>query len=1048
MAKEIKFKFEDGQPHQTRAIESTLNLFKGFEESSHDFELGDGLVHNRPEWYEFDEELLQANYESVIEENNKRQNPDGAGLSIIPNWSEAKSDGPMLRETKFDADTFTYPLFTLEMETGTGKTFTYLKTMFELKQQYGFTKFIIVVPSIAIYEGTLQALRQTKEHFKSRYRNEIIVPVEYKPSNIIKFATSSSLEAMIITIDSFNKAGINVIYQPNDGFPDGLPIEYIQKTRPILILDESQNYTSEKSEEALRTLKPLFALNYSATPKKGCGLIYRLSPFDAFRDNLVKKIEVLGVTQYDNSNDDNHKMFLVKTANDKGSISAKLQVFVIHDGIKSWQEIIVKKGDKLYQKTKNPDLEGYIVEDIYIKENKVTFTNQCFITGDSTTGITLSEKEVRRVQIEEAIKIHFDKQRRLRDSGIKILTLFFIDYVPNYQGEEPFLRTYFENAFNKLKKDEPVFKDLDAKEVHSGYFARKKDNSIVEDFDAITSKEREEARKHSFNLIMQSKERLLSFDEKVCFIFAHSAIREGWDNPNVFNICLLKQPNYKTDKQKDSRRQELGRGLRICVNQSGERVGDDGINILTVICPEDFSQYVNALQNEYIESGELNPPPKPSNYKGNVKRKDTVYYDKDFRRFWNTLCRKTSYNININTPDFIKKCSREFNDNVVFPETKIKVSKGKYNFYRYTLSLIDARLGFARIKITITDMHGKKYETSQWVRQNGTFTGTLLKNFADIRPKDFTVIEIDEKDISITFSNSETITRDSSYSFDGAPIESLSSEYKQTAQSKYPVFDFISRTASVTSLTRPTILEIFKLIKDEEKEKIFYNPEGFTTVFIQTIKELLADHVAEKIEYILNDIYLESKDSSLNILKPYQFFYTIPSEIDQPALFAAEPEPSYGSSNSINNNSFDEFFPPLIKFPQRELIEGSEHSLYTEIQTDSAVEKNFIEKKIKTEDKEGKIICYFKFPAKFKIYIPKILGNYYNPDWGIIRFDKEGNTKVQLVRETKGSENLTKLRFSNEGRKIKCGKKHFKAIGVSYRPVTDTTTGWYLDESE
>jgi type III restriction enzyme len=1048
MAKEIKFKFDDGQPHQTRAIESTLNLFKGFEKSSRDFELGDGLVHNRPEWYEFDEELLRANYESVIDENNQRQNPDGVGTSIIPNWIDAKSDGQMLRDTKFDVDTYIYPVFTLEMETGTGKTFTYLKTMFELKQQYGFTKFIIVVPSIAIYEGTLQALRQTKEHFKSRYRNEIIIPVEYKLSNILKYATSSSLEAMIITIDSFNKAGINVIYQPNDGFPDGLPIEYIQKTRPILILDESQNYTSEKSEEALRTLKPLFALNYSATPKKGCGLIYRLSPFDAFRDNLVKKIEVLGVTQYDNANDDNHKIFLVKTVNDRGAISAKLQVFVIHDGIKSWQEIIVKKGDNLYQKTKNPDLEGFIVEDIYLRENKVTFTNQSFISGESTTGITLSEKEVRRIQIEETIKIHFDKQRRLKDSGIKVLTLFFIDYVPNYLGEEPFLRTYFENAFNKFKKNDDYFKNFNAKEVHDGYFARKKDNTPVEDFDEITSKDREEARKKSYERIMQAKEKLLSFDDKVCFIFAHSAIREGWDNPNVFNICLLKQPHYKTDKQKDSRRQELGRGLRICVNQSGERVGDEGINILTVICPEDFSQYVNALQNEYIESGELNPPPKPSNYKGNVKRKDAVYYDKDFRKFWNTICKKTSYNINISTPDFIKECSREFNDNVVFPETKIKVSKGKYNFYRYTFSLVEARLGYARVKVTIIDIHGKKHETTQWVKQGETFTRAFLENYKDIRLKDFTVVKINETDISVTFSNSETITRDSPYSFEGNPLESLAPEYKQATQSKYPVFDFISRTAFATSLTRPTILKVFNLIRNEKKEMIFINPEGFTAIFIQTIKELLADHVASKIEYILNEIYPNSKYDSQSVRESDQFTYQIPSERDQPALFAAETEPSYGDGPSADKDDFAEFFPPLVKFPQRELIEGSEHSLYTDIQTDSAVEKNFIEKKIKTEDKEGKIICYFKFPVKFKIFIPKILGNFYNPDWGIIRFDKKGNTKVQLVRETKGSEDLTKLRFSNEGRKIKCGKKHFKAIGISYRPVTDTTIDWYSDELE
>ena len=1055
MSKEIKFKFEDDQSHQTRAIESTLNLFKGFEESAPDFELGDRLSHNRPEWYEFDEELLRANYETVIEENNKRQNSnvtagnDSAGNNIIPNWEEAKSDGPMLRDTKFDSETFKYPVFTIEMETGTGKTFTYLKSMFELEEHYGFTKFIIVVPSIAIYEGTLQALRQTKEHFRSRYRNKFIKEYKYDLNKINKFVTDPDLSAMVITIDSFNKGGTNVIYQPNDGFSEGLPIEYIQKIRPILILDESQNYTSEKSEEALRTLKPLFALNYSATPRKS-GLIYRLSPFDAFRDNLVKKIEIDGVTKYDNLNDDdNSKMFLVKVSNDKGAISARLQVFVMDGGIKTWQEIKVKKGTNLYSLTNNPTLENFIVEDIFLDENKVLFTNQNFITGESTTGITLSEREVRRVQIEDAINIHFDKQRRLRSEGIKVLTLFFIDHVPNYLGEEPFLRTYFENAFNKLKKGEKFFEDLDAKDVHDGYFASKKDGSVVEDFDDISSKERDDARKRSFERIMQSKEKLLSFDDKVCFIFAHSAIREGWDNPNVFNICLLKQPNYKTDKQKDSRRQELGRGLRICVNQSGERINDDGINILTVICPEDYKQYVKGLQEEYIESGDVRPPPEPSSYRSSVKRKEAIYQNKDFREFWDTLCRKTSYNININTTDLIKECTREFNVHVDFPETKITVTKGKYNFYRYTFSLIEVRLGWARIKVTIIDIYGKKHETIQWMKQNETFSKEFLKKYKDIRPKDFTVVKINEADVSITFSNNEKIDRDSSYSFDGSPVESLAPEYKQATQSTHPVTDFISRTAAVTSLTRPTILKIFNSIREQEKQKIFINPEGFTAQFIQTIRELLANHIASKIEYILDELYSASKDTPNTTTESIEFSYHIPSEEEQPALFAADSEPSYGAKPPIDKKDpLAEHFPSLVKFPQRELIEGSEHSLYTSIQTDSTVEKNFIEKKIKIEDKEGKIICYFKFPAKFKIHIPKILGKYYNPDWGIIRQDKKGNTKVQLVRETKGSEDMTRLHFPNEARKIKCGKKHFKAIGVSYRPVTDTTIDWYLDELE
>jgi len=1055
MAKIIKFQFDNGQPHQTTAINSTLNLFKGFELPDSDFTLGDNVQHNREPWFKFDDELLRENYESVVDENNKKQNIDTAKLPIIPNWNEAKSDGYMLRDTKFSASTFSYPVFTLEMETGTGKTYTYLKTMFEMKQQYGFSKFIIVVPSIAIYEGTLQALRQTKDHFREFYRNETIIPFEYKLNNIIKFATSQSLSAMIITIDSFNKAGTNVIYQPNDGFPDGLPIEYIQKVRPILILDENQNYASEKSEEALRTLKPLFALNYSATPKKNKetglipGLIYKISPFDAFRNDLVKKIEVLGVTEYDNANDDSHKMELVKTSNDKGNITAAMKAYALVDGKKTWHEFKVKKGDKLFEKTHNPDMENFQIEEINIAQNKVVFTNQSSLFAGSATGITLSEKEIRRVQIEEAIRVHMEKQRSLRDQNIKVLTLFFIDYVPHYlpsEGTEPFLRTYFENAFNKQKRYDDYFKNIDAKDVHDGYFARKKDGSIVEGFDEISSKDREEAWKKSFERIMKSKERLLSFDDKVCFIFAHSAIREGWDNPNVFNICLLKQPNYKTDKQKDSRRQELGRGLRICVNQDGQRVEDTSKNILTVICPEDYKDYVKGLQSEYIESGDVDLPPAPSNYKANVRRNNKVYHDKDFRKFWNALCRETSYNINIDTPSLIKECAREFNDKVVFPETKIQVARGSYNFYRYTISLLEVRAHHAHIKFTAIDINGKKYESTRRLKQNDSLHKKIPDSFKDIREKDFTVIKINEADPSVTFSNSEIIGKDNPYSFDGNPIDSHNQEYRQAEQSTYPVKDFVSRTASVTSLTRPTVLKIFNSIRDEKKEQILINPEGFTSVFILTIRELLADHVASKIEYVLNNVYESKTYASTTVSEPTLFTYDIPDEGEQPMLVAAQEEPSYLANVLLEDDELVDYFPELIKFPQRELIDGSEHSLYSNIQTDSNIEESFIKNVIQAEDKQGKIFCYFKFPAKFKIHIPRILGNFYNPDWGIIRSDDKGNKKIQLVRETKGTEDTAKLRFSSEGRKIQCGKKHFKAIGINYRHITDKTPGWHHDE--
>jgi type III restriction enzyme len=557
----------------------------------------------------------------------------------------------------------------------------------------------------------------------------------------------------------------------------------------------------------------------------------------------------------------------------------------------------------------------------------------------------------------------------------------------------------------------------------------------------VTAKDRDEARKYSFDLIMKSKEKLLSLDNKVSFIFAHSAIREGWDNPNVFIICLLKKPIYKTSGQQDSRRQELGRGLRICVNQQGERVNDDGVNILTVVCPENFGDYVKNLQNEYIESGEVNPPPAPSPYKGKVYRKDGIYKNEDFRLFWDKLCTRTSYSINIESSALVKECVREFNDNAVFPETKIVVTKGKYNFYRYTFSLVEAKPGYyARLRVIITDLNGKNREKTAVLKLQETFTRDFLEKYPDIKKKDFTLVNIDDSGEAITFSSSEVLEKGIPFSFDGAPIEKIDQTYKQQSQTAYPVFDFVSRTASATSLTRPTILQIFSAIRDEQKAHILINPEGFTSVFIHTIKEILADHIAAKIEYALNETFAVGTIPSRKV-KKQPAFDGIDTAAEEPGLFAADS----GSIPKQEKLDIEDYFPPVVKFPQRELIEGSGHSLYTEIQIDSNVEKNFVEKRLKVEDQQGKIICYFKFPAKFKIYIPKILGNYYNPDWGVIRQDTSGGIKVQLVRETKGAENLENLQHSNEGRKVKCGKKHFSAIGVRYRHITDKTIDWYTE---
>lgn len=1001
MAKALKFKFEANQPHQKEAIDSVVGMFKSFSQDIAGFQLEYDVVPNIQDFYDFDEEWLYGNYQEVININNSLKLAAGLQPDLPMNASLMYEDGFML--SGIDDRVVRFPVFTVEMETGTGKTYTYFRTIHELKQQYGFRKFIVVVPSVAIYEGTIKAFKQTKEHFKTLYGNENIHLTEYdgqQISRVRSFATSSFTEIMVMTIDSFNKSS-NIIYKPTEKLQgEWLPIQYIQATRPILILDESQNYRSALSREALRTLNPLFAVNYSATPIDKYNLLYRLSPVDAFRHNLVKKIKVLGVTQQHNLNDNELSLAIEGISNEKGLPTATLWAYVIANGTKSQQSIKIKKGTDLFDKTNNPDFTGFVVEEINAGTNQITFTNQSVLSTSSTDGITLSKREIFRIQIEETIKFHFERQKALKEKGIKVLSLFFIDRVANYKGDEPFIKTTFEAAFNKLKNSDDYFKNFEAADVHKGYFAQKKgDTNFLDTLDTVgttaTDKKKiQEAEKEAFHLIMQDKERLLSFTEKTAFIFAHSALREGWDNPNVFCICTL-----NTAQSENRKRQEIGRGLRLARNSEGEQVKEEGINILTVIANESYEAYVNSLQSEYAETGDVAPPSPTKAKRDKAKRNDAIYKSVDFRAFWNNLAKQTQYSINIDTPELIRQCSTKINsDGIVFPDPQIVITRGEFIISNYTFTLLETKVGLSKIKLNITDVKGRNDVFEQWHPVGYDF-GRKSK---DVNLSGFKVVQIDEHptDPVVYFGNGVKLYKGQPHSFSGNPDVLQHQRSVQQAQETYPVFNLIDRTSKAIGLTRPTIISIFKSISESKKEKIFTNPEGFAYVFIKEIREQLANHVAEKIEY------------------------TLTQDIEQYQL--------------------DTLFPAEKDFPQRELIPGSDHSLYDQIQTDSDVERNFVQFRVQEDDKNGNVVCYFKFPANFKIRIPKIIGNY-NPDWGIIRFEEDGNAKVQLVRETKGSMNSNLLQFPNEKRKIDCAKKHFKTIGIKYRQVNDKIVSYWED---
>jgi type III restriction enzyme len=602
------------------------------------------------------------------------------------------------------------------------------------------------------------------------------------------------------------------------------------------------------------------------------------------------------------------------------------------------------------------------------------------------------------VQIEETIKFHFERQKALKEKGIKVLSLFFIDRVANYKGDEPFIKTTFEAAFNKLKNSDEYFKNVEAADVHKGYFAQKKgDTNFLDTLDtagttATDKKKIQEAEKEAFHLIMQDKERLLSFTEKTAFIFAHSALREGWDNPNVFCICTL-----NTAQSENRKRQEIGRGLRLARNSEGEQVKEEGVNILMVVANESYESYVNSLQIEYAETGDVAPPSPSKAKRDKAKRNDEIYKCADFRAFWNNLAKQTQYTIHIDTSELISKCSTKFNNvNTVFPDPQIVITRGEYIVCSYTFTLLDTKVGLAKLKLNITDIKGRNDVYDQWHPVGYDF-GRKSK---DLNLSGFKVVQINEHPTEpiLHFGNGVKLFKGQPHSFSGNPDMIQHQRSVQQAQETYPVFNLIERTSKAIGLTRPTIVSIFKNIDNKKKEKIFSNPEGFASVFIKIIGEQLANHVAEKIEYKL--------------------------------------------TQDLEQYHLDSFFPIEKDFPQRELIPGSLHSLYDQIQTDSDVERNFVQYRLQEDDMKGNVVCYFKFPANFKVRIPRIIGNY-NPDWGIIRFTDDKKSTIQLVRETKGTMNPNLLQHPNEYRKIICAQKHFGSIGIDYRQVDDKILNYW-----
>ena len=627
----MKLSFESNLNYQLDAIKSITDLFEGqpLEDSIMEYNLKEegtlNLINGVSNNLILSEEQILANLQRI--QANNEINVSG------------KLDGMH---------------FSIEMETGTGKTYVYLRSIYELNKLYDFKKFLIVVPSVAIREGVLKNLEITHEHFQTLYDN---VPVNFqvydstKISTLRGYATTNNIEVLVINIDSFAKDE-NIINKPNDKLNGQKPVEFIQATHPIVIVDEPQNMETEKRIAAIENLNSLCTLRYSATHRNQYNLTYSLNPVKAYDLGLVKQIEVDSIIEENAYNDAFVSVESITAT--KTKVTAKISINSNENGGVKKKTLSVKAGDDLYKLSNEREIyaDGYIIEEIDALNQCISISNgNLLYKGDSQGGLT---DEVMKFQIRKTIEEHLKKEKRLNKLGIKVLSLFFIDKVANYRNYDSAgiaakgkFAVWFEEIYQEYIS-KPAFKELDKFSVeatHNGYFSQDSKGKVKD-----TSGETK-ADDNTYNLIMKDKEKLLGLDNSLRFIFSHSALREGWDNPNVFQICTLNET--KSDIKK---RQEIGRGLRLAVDQSGKRTYDQNINRLTVIANEAYDDFAKSLQKEIEDDCGVS-------FTGRIKNKQTrtaIKYRKGFEadpvflEIWEKLKKKTTYRVDYQTDVLIE----------------------------------------------------------------------------------------------------------------------------------------------------------------------------------------------------------------------------------------------------------------------------------------------------------------------------------------------------------------------------------------------------------
>ncbi len=911
----------------------------------------------------------------------------------------------------------------VEMETGTGKTYCYIKSIFEMNKRYGWSKFIIVVPSIAIREGVYQSLAITAEHFTECYGKKIrsFVYNSRQLHHLESFSSDAGINVMVINIQAFNATGKDNrrIYDELDDFQSRRPIDVISGNRPIVILDEPQKMEGKKTLEALAKFKPLMILRYSATHKTQHNKIHRLDALDAYNQKLVKKITVRGISVRGLAGT-NAYLYLESIEISKKAPVVRIEIEVQQkSGVIKRKILRLEKGKDLFvQSGELEQYRGFVISQIDANHDTVDFTNgEVLNAGDATGDVT--EATLRRIQIRETIKAHLEKEQQLFQQGIKVLSLFFIDEVVKYRDysqsdQNGDYALAFEEEYELLKAeyldelvlDNEAYRKYLARDnaslVHEGYFSiDKKSKNLVNPKinkrgEAVGLSDDVDA----YDLILKKKERLLSFEEPVRFIFSHSALREGWDNPNVFVMCMLKHSDNTI-----SRRQEVGRGLRLCVNQQGDRMDHPAtvhdINVLTVVASESYKDFVANLQKEISQSLSERP-----------RKADEAYFtgkviETEAGRVEITpLMAKQIYKYllkNDYTDDATDQIAEAYHtakangELAALPPELAVHSEQIFGLIDSVFSesqLIAPEDGRAVKTNPLNDNFDKKEFKELWQRINRKAvyrvdfdSGELIGNSIRVLDNELRVTPLQYTIHSGT--QSEQMTDSQLKRGDGFKLENTAIETHNASIHSMVKYDLLGKLADNTKLTRKTIAEILSGIQPAVFRQFKQNPEHFISEATRLINEQKATVIIEQLTY----------------------------------------------DETTDQHSIDIFTTGQSKQDFSKASQKLKSHIYDYVVTDSKVERKFVEEL----DTSSEVVVYAKLPRGF--FIPTPVGDY-NPDWAISF--KEGSVKyIYFVAETKGSMSSMDLRAIEE-KKIDCARRFFDEINrkigedkVKYDVVTD-----------